>query len=346
MPQQRLNSLDVVRGVAALVVAIYHWTHLKEFGAMPWASLLAPAYQYGWIAVDLFFVLSGFVFFWRYRQEVATGDISAGRFAWLRIARLYPLHLATLLLVLALQSVIARNGAGPFQYPTTDFWFHVGMLQGFVPHSYNGPSWSISIEMVLYGLFFLFARAGLGWKLAACLAVLGLFIPIDNLSRGVAGFFAGGVTFYAWNVLKDRSRWLRFAPVVGALAIVGGLLVVGSREIALAGVQLLLFPTIVLALTAIPMGGLLGRFGDLSYALYMIHFPIQLLLVLAARQFGFNPLPFLPLYLLVVVLLSVVVHYGFEKPAMDLMRSWMPRRPKAPLAVAPVAIESPPPSPE
>ena len=77
----------------------------------PLYRLLWPFYEHGMYAVPLFFVLSGFVFFHLYAEAVRTGGVVAYEFFVLRLSRLYPLHVATLLLVLIGQAVAkALNG--------------------------------------------------------------------------------------------------------------------------------------------------------------------------------------------------------------------------------------------
>ena len=72
----RLYSLDALRGLAALGVVLWHWQHFFTKGmglpyhaeTLPFFGLLFPFYRFGWLAVFLFFSLSGFVFFWLYAQ--------------------------------------------------------------------------------------------------------------------------------------------------------------------------------------------------------------------------------------------------------------------------------------
>ncbi|WP_217537852.1 acyltransferase family protein, partial [Stenotrophomonas sp. GbtcB23] len=100
----RFHSLDVIRGVAALVVVVWHWQHFLLGGTgelafrqtdQPFYAQLSMFYHWGWLAVDFFFSLSGFVFFWLYGEAVATRGVDGWRFFVARFSRLYPLHLVT-----------------------------------------------------------------------------------------------------------------------------------------------------------------------------------------------------------------------------------------------------------
>src|SRR5215813_3086162 len=113
IPMKRLYALDTLRGFAALSVVLWHWQHFFAISGTwqqgwqkssePFYVFLKPFYEQGWAAVDLFFALSGFIFFWLYSEAIREGRIGAWRFGWLRFSRLYPLHLLTLLAVTAMQ---------------------------------------------------------------------------------------------------------------------------------------------------------------------------------------------------------------------------------------------------
>ena len=81
------ESLDLVRGIAACAVLVYHTDFM--FGLR---HQLLPG---GYLAVDLFFVLSGFVLSLNYQNAIASGEISFRKYLTVRLARLYPLFVAT-----------------------------------------------------------------------------------------------------------------------------------------------------------------------------------------------------------------------------------------------------------
>src|SRR5262249_13613907 len=126
---ERWSLLDALRGLAALTVVFWHWGHFWFRGdpvdgfsrtMLPFYGLFAPLYDHGWIAVDMFFVLSGFIFFWKYEAAIERRTIGSWRFALLRIARLYPLHILTLISMAALQAVYSRQFGYTFVYDNND----------------------------------------------------------------------------------------------------------------------------------------------------------------------------------------------------------------------------------
>src|SRR6218665_1310018 len=106
-----LLGLELMRFACALAVLVWHYQHFYYVGgvpvgfsreAQPWFQWLQPLYHHGFLGVQAFWCLSGFIFFWKYAQPVAGGRVAGWRFAALRFSRLYPLHLLTLLAVAAL----------------------------------------------------------------------------------------------------------------------------------------------------------------------------------------------------------------------------------------------------
>lgn len=162
-PVDQIRSLTAIRGVAAWWVALYHF-HLEmpPLGGGFAERLLGQ----GFLAVDLFFTLSGFVIALNYTGAFATLTArDYGRFLGRRLARIYPLHVVTLLLFLANPLAIllfSHSGAPGQRYDPVYYLLSLLLLQnwGFVNHlAWNIPAWSISAEWGAYLLFPLLARA-------------------------------------------------------------------------------------------------------------------------------------------------------------------------------------------
>lgn len=242
----RFYSLDVLRGCAALAVVLFHWQHffyqgtsLPPFPAarQPFFALLKPFYVGGGRAVELFFSLSGFIFFWLYADSIARRRTTATAFAMLRLSRLYPLHFATLVFVAVAQAGMLHALGSWFVYGWNDAYHFVlqlgmagnwGLQRG---DSFNGPTWSVSVEVELYALFFLTCRAGLRrWWQLLLIAGAGFAIthfvryPQNEVGTGVLCFYLGGVAFAAYEALR-RRRPPR-AALAGLVAVVATLWIV------------------------------------------------------------------------------------------------------------------------
>lgn len=277
----RLARLDGLRGIAACTVAVYHVQILYPGGLGDfYGGIVGWIFQWGWTFVDLFFVISGYIFAHVY---LGRGALQSGRqvgdFAVARIARLYPLHLAMLLIVLVLDWGKPANSV-------QNFLAHLFMLQGLIPGAsdgFVGPSWSISVEMVCYALFAFAACAGERTLTRVSVAIVALAtvklaatgLPggpwsSDELLRGVFGFFTGQLL---WRY-RDALCRVPTAVLVAAFAV-GVVAVFGSFS-PLLPFGLLAWPAALLLAMRIRWfeSAPLVWVGDRSYAIYLVHYPV------------------------------------------------------------------------
>ena len=231
------RSLEGLRGVAALLVAVYHVYVYGKWGGAPaqWGVL-----AHAWLFVDLFFVISGFVMASAYGDRLHGPAMLAG-YMVRRFFRLYPLHVVTtatvILAALAVQSakwLLALGGLHlgneqPFAVPFFDLDYlglELLLLQGvgiMRREIHNFPSWSISVEFWMYlffGLSMLLVRTR--WLrvafsaaiVAACLvhfiaawssSQVPATLDVHGLPRGLLSFFLGVLVFQGWRWLRDRG---------------------------------------------------------------------------------------------------------------------------------------------
>src|SRR5690348_14370140 len=175
MRPKHLYMLDILRGLASFSIVIWHYQHFftlstggpKNFQRMslPLYDILWPFYEKGYLAVDVFFGVSGLVFYYLYSEAIYNRSVSWRKFWWLRFSRLYPLHFTTLLYVAALQPVVKTQLGNYFVYQANtaqQFVLNLFFVQHWIPgskFSFNGPTWSVSVEILLYAVFFLIATA-------------------------------------------------------------------------------------------------------------------------------------------------------------------------------------------
>jgi peptidoglycan/LPS O-acetylase OafA/YrhL len=371
---QYLYALDLIRVIAAYVVVLSHWNVLfwdpltgsnTDLSILPFAPYLYPFYHSGSKAVDLFFLLSGFVFFWLYRQRISSKDISISEFARVRFARLYPLHLATLLIVGAGQWALVKNWGFSYLQTKNDlphFALNVFFASSWgleVGPSFNTPIWSVSVEVLIYTVFFGLCKAKLanGW---GCLGMIlfGVALPYVGLlhvGRGMVAFFLGGLVFYgvSWASCKNvRTVWV----LIAGLTIAAGSMTnwlwnsfyelwasLGMRQLLshdYVGAALLIFrehslvwlvfPGLicVVALFEIKSGRLGKKFAkieDFTYEIYLLHFPLMLLMWSLVHAFGLGPEVFTRSWVLVGFMAGLtgcswLVFVCFERPLRDRIR--------------------------
>ena len=207
------ESLDLVRGIAACAVLVYHTDFM--FGLR---HQLLPG---GYLAVDLFFVLSGFVLSLNYQDAIAGGEISFRKYLTARLARLYPLFVATT--VIGFVVMTARHKANYGYFDTAALVksaaFNLAMLPSFAGaygtgtlFIFNPATWSIFFEMVVSVLFFV------------CLARLRAQVLV-LLVAGAAAALASTIMWYGTSDLgyATENIWAGFARVT--FSFVAGMLV-------------------------------------------------------------------------------------------------------------------------
>ena len=367
----RLYWLDIIRGIASLSVVLWHWQHFFYDATLstismaeidksqyPLYSVLWPFYEQGSRAVELFFTLSGFIFFWLYGARITNRQVGFRNYMALRVSRLYPLHLLTLAVVIAGQVYIHYLRGWYFvydDYSAGAFLANLTLTHRWFSSSYtfNGPVWSVSIELLLYIIFFAFCfiRFKNWWQAAAFIAIgWGLRnTRLDSVGQGMMSFFAGGIASYlfAWLMHHaDRQKRLLFSLALPVTIGVALALTYGANvSMPAYFYELLLFPLGIttIAVLEATVGPGPGRhfvfIGNISYSSYLWHFPLQLAFVIGAQFMALDRSIFtyplmLAFFYIVLILVSLASYYGFEMPVQNYLRKkWIPAKPPRPAAV-------------
>lgn len=287
-----IAALDSIRGLAALIVVVFH---------IPvWNSVLdVPFLRNGYLMVDLFFVLSGFVIFRAYGSNIHTiKDLVI--FQGLRFGRLYPVHLVFLLVFLVIEAAkwIAQSRYG-IASPNAPA-FKDGLLGPLIQHllliqaigpsgnpgSLNGPAWSISVEFYTYLVFGALILLSRRWALltfaALHLLAVGCLLTGNTMGFGLllqcwSGFFLGCLVARAVALPYQPSKGLVYVSLIALLAFLSL-----KRDSRLDPVVYFTTAAFLYCVLRAPTGAV-GRLletrpliwlGTLSYSLYMSHYPI------------------------------------------------------------------------
>jgi len=353
----KLLGLEGLRFLTAFAILVYHYRHFAFVAGkqvdlvperLPLYGLLQPFHNSGAFGVWVFWCISGFIFFWKYRDPIAEGSVGGWKFFVLRFSRLYPLHFVTLLVVALLQSVYFNLHGYFFVYQNNDLQHFLaqlfmasewGIVQGY---SFDGPIWSVSVEVLAYLLFFLMLLATRSWLLNMVIVLACLIAPSLNASGQVTNclalFYVGGLAAIARRAVGasrfrkpiETGAWL-------AVAVIGPFVVFLLRN-QLDDVALPLFviytPILLFCLSrefTLPrvLQSAVEAAGNMTYSSYLLHFPIQLVIVLCFAVAG-RPVPIydgalFAAYLFATLLLSYFTFRYFEAPAQSLVRSVLRR---------------------
>jgi peptidoglycan/LPS O-acetylase OafA/YrhL len=341
---KRLPQLDGLRGAAALAVVIAHYFGEVDHGAR--------ALSFGWLGVGVFFALSGYLI----GSIILEGHGRPGflqQFYFRRAVRIIPIYLVVVLGALLAIGILRRHAwATPaFGLPTyLTFTQNFSVAFQRVGNAWLLPTWTLAVEEQFYILLPLLIMVlpsrALIWVLAGImLAAVAFRLAVfdsNNLAAMVllpakADLLLGGV-IAAWLQRRvDLTRYLlalRVIPLVTVWALLAVSLADPSKRLFTIASPLLLglgAPSFILAIVLgapeakrfeVPW---LGFFGTISYALYLVHQPINGLLqgLLLGGKPDVAPLPAL-LVTAVAMVLSIAVAYGswvlLERPLLGWAR--------------------------
>lgn len=300
---RRYDVLDSLRGVCACIIVLLH---LSTQGLIANSGFI----ENGFLFVDFFFVLSGFVIAASYGQPLADG-YSPTAFMLLRLGRIYPLHFAMLALFLVFEivfSVLLTHTAG--RAPFTDVYSipllvaNLFLMQIFVGPdrtSWNAPAWSIAAELWTYLAFAgIFRFAGRRLVPVCALVAAGSCIYLafltdrylevfhdGALARCLYGFSLGVIA----HTIQGRIAASAESPVARGLWTLGEIsaVIIVIAAVTLAGPSMysLAIPPLFLVVILLfaQQTGAVSHFlmqkpflllGTLSYSIYMIHGFIEL----------------------------------------------------------------------
>ena len=346
-PIKSLDSLTSLRFLAAFVVFIYHSQFLANN---------LNRFHFGEIGVGFFFLLSGFIMSYVYFQKLRKGNShEVVKFYVARIAKLYPLHILTFLISLPL--VFSAYGViigGPTNWNLVGAAIsNLTLTQAYSSnietlYSYNGVTWSISVEMLFYLLFPLIIlfigkryqvlnknnlRLSMAILLTA-MVLINIFVPIAfvnsplyRLSEFAIGTLAG-IFFLKYGSKAGKSKKIN-PTVLEIIAVVAFAVSLGSFQYAILpkGVTIVTYilpATIFLIYTFALQAGAISKFisnkafvflGNISFSFYMIH-----MLVLRYMN-GIGSIRSTFYSLIITLFASAALYLLFEEPARKFVKS-------------------------
>ena len=351
----RMPGLDALRGIAALLVVLYHYSLGYNGVVAPHTTPLLMVFPFPAIGVQIFFAISGFVIFMTLERCARGRDFAMSRFA-----RLYPPFLFCMLLTAAVTFVFQFNPRG---ITGADVAANLPMIVGLLDGVYVDPSyWTLTCEICFYALIALvyyqlqqrffpgrdsFEPRGFNVLLAATLA----WMVICVLGRTYGGgdmyarealalnfqyghLFVTGIAIYG--LVKGRLlvplSLLAIAALLGAMPVLGALSI-GSV------VKTLAIAFMIWVGARIPLNGWLASvaffLGGISYSLYLIHQMIGFLMIARMEQAGLNANLALLLALAAIMLMAYAIRMYVEIPSQNAILKWYRGRKAAPAKLSP-----------
>lgn len=326
------NRFDLVRLLFASLVFLYHAFVLSS--AQPGGAVEGGLAVLAELSIQGFFIVSGALVFGSYERSKTLAN-----YVEKRVRRLYPAYMVVILVPAAIACALAFQAdlsvADVFRYIGANLIFLnflepnlPGMFEGQRFTEVNGALWTLKIEVMFYMalplIAWVLARLGKYWWVGIAILIVSAFAWIElmmafdsphsaALARQLPGqmmYFAAGIALWKlWPIMRAQAIWF---GVIGAIALSLSLLVPGFEALRVLGLA-----GLIAGLAFGPGPALnVAAYGDISYGIYIVHFPIVQMLVsigaFAALGIGGG----LVLSAILVGLVSYALWWWVEKPSL------------------------------
>lgn len=337
-----MHFLTSIRGIASLIVVLFHIReHLLNISFLQSSYWI---YGNGYLGVDLFFILSGFILTYKYSEEFKYSFKGFTSFIKKRIARIYPLHFCVMFfyLIIPLALVITQRQVPVSLYSTEGFFKKILLidlwgLNNTTWNTWNIPSWSISAEFVAYLVFpfivFFFQKLHYTAKILMFFGlpmVLGLifdFFPSENIGSNIGNlgllrclieFSMGCLIFLIIKRLhtyKSKLSFLLICVIVTLSAILNF-----DRNyfyipyiFSLLLIALIIFPSYPLVkLLSVPP---LMHLGNISYSIYLTHTLVRdILFMITLKGNEVASINIIIIYITITIFISSITYKYIEIP--------------------------------
>lgn len=350
---KKFVGIEALRWISAIGILFWHYQHFfytkavhadsfKDFERLPLYSILHPVYMNGAKGVQLFWAISGFVIIHNYGFK----RIVINKFIKNRFARLYPLHIITLLVVSILQLLSMTFFREPqiyFENTFKNFLLHLFFASGWEDRpslSFNQPVWSVSLEILVYGIFVLLMLfPKVHQNPAYFWTPMFVIIYVVSTIKETSGLFICLLFFALGAVLRCALNKIGGLVALASVCVLilsfFDAYLLGNRVFGSAFFQelnsysLLIIQISSLIFLAVwfdtqeviqRMSGKLRILGNLTYGTYLLHVPFQIFVLLILKMLNVsvtrlaeNPGSLIA-YLLILNFLAYWIYLRLELP--------------------------------
>ena len=311
----RLNQLDIFRGIACLMVLLFHYTsrYATEFNNEITTQLLD--FKYGGLGVDLFFIISGFVIFMSINKNK-----SPIQFLIKRFTRLYPTFWICVIITFC---IIYISDLDQYKRTLTDFILNLTMMPDvFGAPRVDGVYWSLLPELLFYFMCFLLLSFNKLKKINIICSIWLFLIVVNHffdfmpvrvlLNLRFGHLFVIGIYFY--KIMFDQNKWTSHLFIF--LSIICSLLININpvKNIFLIGFITSFYLLVYGKLNWLKSKAL-SKLGEISYALYLVHQFIGFVIINYLIKIKINePILLILIPLTLTIFISILVTYYLEPP--------------------------------
>ncbi len=348
----KMASIEAARALAAFAVVLLHAANLMRVEHFSGHIGLNRIFDFGYVGVDFFFVLSGFIITYVHYSDIGRVE-RLPRYLWRRFSRIYPIYWAILLLVIAVTTAARlATGKGPgWEISSADIAGTLFLLMGEGEPKYVGVAWSLQYEIVFYVAFCLLlinVRIGTGlfiawgiYVLAHALDIVQFKLPLHLNNAHCLQFLFGVLVGAAArrHFMRTSHTTLVAALIAFFAAVIFEVYGPFDRHSEAGRIVLGLASAAVLAtLVALENGKAirtpiwLARLGSVSYSIYLGHILFINLTYMALLKAGlYHALPEAVVFTLAVgvaLIATALIGIYVELPIVNALKSRSQHRPE------------------
>lgn len=327
---QRLGELDALRGLAALSVILYHYTTRYE-GLFDHKNPSYFDFSYGFLGVQLFFMISGFVIF-----MTITRAKNVSEFAKKRAIRLYPSYIVAVIITFVSVKAYGLEGR---EVSFFEGILNLTMFQGFLPgviNNVDGVYWSLAVELIFYifigillylGLIKRIETMAVIWLIGSATArILNILFEQHLITKALVYYsvadyshlFIAGIMFY---LIKNNAQTKHY------LILTSCLIYQFIFNELVPNIVVTAFFAIFYALIKGKLGflnvKLLTYLGAISFTLYLVHQNIGYIIINIMENSGLTNKVFLIIPVAISIGIAHILTYYVEKPSLKFFRNHM-----------------------